>query len=69
MTDDIAHWLEGLGLGQYAQAFAENGVGFDILSRLSDDELKELGLGLGDRHRLKAAIEAIDSRGHRPQVD
>ncbi len=23
MADDIAQWLEGLGLGQYAQAFAE----------------------------------------------
>ncbi len=60
MADDIAQWLEGLGLGQYATAIADNGVDFDILPRLSDDELKELGFGLGDRHRLKAAIEALD---------
>ncbi len=26
MADDIAQWLEGLGLGQYAQAFAENDI-------------------------------------------
>ena len=32
MAGDIAQWLEGLGLGQYAQAFAENSVELDHLS-------------------------------------
>ncbi len=49
MADDIAQWLEGLGLGRYARAFAENGVDLDILASLSDDDLKDLGLNLGDR--------------------
>ncbi len=52
MADDIAQWLEGLGLGQYAEAFAENDIDFDILPRLTEDELSKLGLSLGDRHRL-----------------
>ncbi len=26
MTEDIAQWLDELGLGQYAPAFAENAV-------------------------------------------
>ena len=26
MADDIARWLDRLGLGQYAQAFANNGI-------------------------------------------
>jgi class 3 adenylate cyclase len=60
VSDDIAQWLEGLGLGQYAQAFADNGIGLDVLPRLSEDDLKELGLNLGDRRRLQAALEASD---------
>ncbi len=32
MADDIAQWLEGLGLGQYAQTFADNDIDLaDIL--------------------------------------
>ena len=59
MADDIAQWLEGLGLGQFAQAFAENGIDFDVRPRLTEDILKELGLNLGDRVRLRTAIEAL----------
>ncbi len=61
MADDITQWLEGLGLGQYAGAFAENDIDFDILPRLSDEILKDLGLSLGDRVRLQAAIEALSA--------
>ncbi len=59
MADDIAQWLEQLGLGQYAQAFTDNGIDFDVLPRLTDDILKEFGLNLGDRLRLQTAIEAM----------
>ena len=41
---DVAQWLERLGLGQYAQVFAENDVDFEVLPCLTDDNLKELGL-------------------------
>ncbi len=30
MAEDIAQWLDGFGLGQYAQAFDENGVAITI---------------------------------------
>ena len=56
---DVAQWLERLGLGQYAQVFAENDVDFEVLPCLTDDNLKELGLTLGHRVKLKAAIEAF----------
>ena len=59
MPDDIAQWLEGLGLGQHAQAFVENGTGFDVLSDLSESDLKDLGLSLGDRRRLQRAIHSL----------
>src|ERR671911_1706660 len=51
----IAQWLEQQGLDQYARAFEHN-IGFDVLLGLGDDDLKELGLPLGDRKRLLKAI-------------
>ncbi len=63
MADDLAHWLEGRGLGQYAQELVENGVNFEALPHLSEDDLKELGLVLGHRRILQAAIEALDTGG------
>jgi hypothetical protein len=34
----VADWLEKLGLGQYAQRFAESDITFGILSDLTDLE-------------------------------
>jgi hypothetical protein len=54
---DVEEWLEGLGLAQYATAFAENDIDFAILGKLTDADLKELGISsLGHRKRLLAAI-------------
>ena len=47
----IADWLQKLGLGQYAQCFAENDISFSILPDLSDQHLEKIGVAsLG--HRL-----------------
>jgi SAM domain (Sterile alpha motif) len=40
----IADWLEKLGLGQYAQRFAENDISFSILSDLTDQDLEKIGV-------------------------
>src|SRR3984893_11558986 len=54
---DVEEWLKGLGLAQYAAAFAENDIDFTILGKLTDVDLKELGINsLGHRKRLLAAI-------------
>ena len=34
----IAEWLEELGLGEYAQRFAENGIDSSVLGHLSDQD-------------------------------
>jgi hypothetical protein len=49
----VADWLEKLGLGQYAQRFAENDISFSVLPDLTDQHLKEIGVSLG--HRLQLA--------------
>ena len=57
----IADWLEKLGLEQYAQRFAENDVDFDLLADLTDQDLKELGVpSLGHRRRLLRAIAELN---------
>jgi class 3 adenylate cyclase/predicted ATPase len=57
---DIAEWLRGLGLERYAPAFNENAINWDVLSELTTDDLKEIGVAaVGDRRRLLAAIAAL----------
>jgi class 3 adenylate cyclase len=56
----IADWLGKLGLGQYAQRFAENDINFSILSDLTDQDLKEIGVSsLGHRRQLLRAIAEL----------
>ncbi|MGB8628391.1 MAG: adenylate/guanylate cyclase domain-containing protein, partial [Xanthobacteraceae bacterium] len=58
----IADWLQNIGLGQYAQRFAENDITFAILPHLTDQDLKELGVtSLGHRRQLLLAIAGISS--------
>jgi len=59
---DVVAWLRELGLAQYAEAFAENGVDFALLPELSDEDLRELGVSrLADRKRLLRAIAAMSA--------
>jgi class 3 adenylate cyclase/predicted ATPase len=58
----IADWLQGLGLDQYTQRFAENDIHFAILPDLTDQDLKELGVAsLGHRRQLLRAIAELKS--------
>jgi class 3 adenylate cyclase len=60
----IADWLEKLGLGQYAQRFAENDISFVILPDLTDQDLEKIGVAsLGHRRLLMRAIAELDSVG------
>ena len=56
----ITDWLQKLGLGQYAQRFAENEVNFAILPDLTDQDLKDIGVTLlGHRRQLLRAITKL----------
>jgi class 3 adenylate cyclase/predicted ATPase len=52
----IADWLEKLGLGQYGQRFTENGISVAALRHLTDQDLKDIGVLLGHRRIMLAAI-------------
>ena len=59
----IADWLEKLGLGQYAQRFAENDISFVILPDLTDQDLDKIGVAsLGHRRQLLRAITELTGR-------
>jgi class 3 adenylate cyclase len=52
----IADWLEKLDLGQYAARFAENEIDVSVLPHLTDQDLKDIGIPLGHRRKIFAAI-------------
>jgi class 3 adenylate cyclase len=55
----IADWLEKLNLGQYAQRFAENDIDVSVLRHLTDADLEKIGVSLGHRRKILAAIAAL----------
>jgi class 3 adenylate cyclase len=58
-VQQIADWLAKLGLGQYAQRFAENDISFSVLPDLTDHHLREIGVSLGHRLQLMRAIAEL----------
>ena len=53
---EIAEWLDKLGMPEYAQRFAENGITAEALRHLTDQDLKDIGVLLGHRRVMLAAI-------------
>ena len=56
---DVAVWLRSLGLSRYEVAFSDNSIDADILPDLTDGDLAQLGVNLGDRKRLLKAIASL----------
>ena len=62
----IADWLNTLGLRQYAQRFAENDIDPSVLRDLTDHDLEKIGVSLGHRRKILRAIAELDQTGPRP---
>src|SRR5215471_3111118 len=66
---DVAAWLSGLGLEQYAKLFRENDIDGEILCGMTAEDLKELGISsFGHRRRLLNAIVALGGEPLTPDV-
>ena len=53
----IADWLEQIGMQEHIQRFAENDIDFAILGELTDQDLEKIGVtSLGHRRKLLRAI-------------
>ncbi len=58
MSEDVTKWLEGLGLGQYADTFEENAVVLDQLPDLDHEVLQSIGVNAAG-HRMKILKAAV----------
>jgi hypothetical protein len=56
----VRNWLEAIGLGQYADAFEANDIDTELLTRVDDQLLKDIGVSsAGHRLRLRDAIAKL----------
>jgi class 3 adenylate cyclase len=70
MSIDVADWLRGLGLGQYAPAFAANDIDDEVLPELTAEDLSGLGItSIGHRRKLLAAIAALGREAPQPVTE
>ena len=56
---EVGRWLKYHGLGQYAAAFENNYIDFDVLPDLTEQDLAELGVPMGHRKKLLRAIASL----------
>jgi class 3 adenylate cyclase/predicted ATPase len=63
----VADWLNALGLGQYAQRFADNEIDASVLRDLTDQDLEKIGVSLGHRKKILHAIAEFDDAGSPPE--
>ena len=56
----VANWLESLGMSEYRQRFAESRIDFSILPDLTDQDLEKMGVVLGDRRKMLRAIAVLN---------
>jgi class 3 adenylate cyclase/tetratricopeptide (TPR) repeat protein len=60
VDQDVRNWLEKLDLGRYGDAFEENELDLDLISDLTDADLKDLGVAtMGHRKKLLRAIAML----------
>jgi class 3 adenylate cyclase/tetratricopeptide (TPR) repeat protein len=55
---DIGDWLEKLGLSEHTQCFSEHMIDVSVLRYLTDQDLENIGIPLGHRRKILAAISS-----------
>jgi len=56
---DIAAWLQGLDFERYITVFRDNEIDWEVLPRLTSEDLREIGVAaVGHRRKLLDAIAA-----------
>jgi class 3 adenylate cyclase/predicted ATPase len=58
----LEDWLRSIGLGERYASFRDQGITFDQVADLTDDDLRELGLTIGDRKRFQRAVAALQPK-------
>ena len=63
-VQEIGDWLEKLGMPEYGECFDQNKIDLSVLPQLTDQDLKDVGVPLGHRRKMLAAIRGL--RGESP---
>ena len=62
MSEKVSVWLNGLGLGQHADAFEKNAIVWSLIPKLNHELLKEIGINsVGHRMQILEAAAELDS--------
>ncbi|MDK3016881.1 AAA family ATPase [Pseudodonghicola flavimaris] len=69
MGDRVDLWLNDLGLHQYADLFNQNDIGLRALPHVTETDLVELGISLGHRRILLAAIAELSHHAGGAEAD
>ena len=57
---DIEAWLQDLGLERYVPVFRDNEIDWEVLPRLTSEDLREIGVvAVGHRRKLLDAIAVL----------
>ena len=64
----LEEWLADARLSRLAPTFHAHDIDLDVVQSLGVSDLKELGLSIGDRKRVLAAIADLDPATSLPQV-
>src|SRR6185436_16346723 len=63
---DVRHWLNTNGLAQLTEIFEREQIDLDALKVLTESNLKDLGLPMGPRAKLLAAIQRLKDSNQLP---
>lgn len=69
-VSDVVQWLEGKGLSQYKQAFAENDIDGKVLMGLENEDLIAMGIAsVGKRKSILSQVQQFKSQAmQRPSI-
>jgi len=56
---DLKLWLQSLGLEKYSEVLGNHDIDLSVVSDLTEQDLKKLGLSLGHRRKLMAAAKRV----------
>jgi class 3 adenylate cyclase/tetratricopeptide (TPR) repeat protein len=54
---DIGEWLDDIGLSEYTELLRAHDIGVDVIGDLTTDELRALGISLGNAKRIQRAAQ------------
>ena len=55
----IADWLKELEMSEHVECFAANGIDISVLRHLTEQNLRDIGVVLGHRRKILAAIAEL----------